>query len=489
LGIIQKQALRNTLIGFTGAGIGAASRLLMPFIVSERQIGLFQLLDSVSGIFISFLNLGFSQLLARMFPRYKNEQNGHHGFLLFGVFLSLLGIFISFFVYYFLGDQLFSNGKDSDLMRAFSFLVFPLLFFRIIARNMDPYVSMLHNSIFGNFFDNFVTKLIFLVSLLTYALSWIDFNFLVYLYAINLCLPGLALLIYAFFLTQKITLPHPEFRQKNNHKEIVGNLLFGIMLSASSSILLYIDSLMINKMLSTAALGIYASFFFAARLLNIPANSMNRIAGVILAESWAQNDLKNIQSIYIKSSLNQLIIATYMLGVGWACLDAALVYLPGYEIGKYVFLFIGLALLVEMSTGVNTAIIATSKKYKYNTYFNITLALLAVLSNYYFIKSFGMVGAAIASFVTMVTVNTTRWYFLYRIYNLQPFNKHYLKTTLVCVVFFIGCCLIDFPARPLLKIGINIIVLSLVFWGVIIKMKLSEDINTWFKKMKHKFTH
>lgn len=487
MGIIQKQALRNTIIGFFGAGVGAVSRISMPLIITEAQIGLLQLLDAVSGIFISVFSLGFFQILARMFPRFRDDKNGHHGFLLFGIFISLVGILASWVIYYFFGEYLFHNGKDSNLMRSFSFLIFPLIFFRIIFRNLDGYANMLYNSIIGTFLDSFITKVLLLFSLAAFWLSYIDFDYLVHCFAFILCFPGAAIVVYSLWKTNKIILPHKKLIQKSNRKEIYHNMVFGILLGASGSIVLYIDSLMVNKMISMAALGVYSTFFFAARLMLIPTSSIARISGVVLADSWSNNNQKNIQEVYRKSSLNQLIIGAYLFGIGWACLDPALTFLPDYIAGKYVFFFIGLGLLVEMSTGLNTAIIATSDKYQYNTYFNLILTILVIVLNYIFIQLYGMIGAAIASMIALIVINVARWVFLYKRYQLQPFDRTFLSAFSIAVSFILICCIVDYEAKPIIKILINFIGLTVVFWFVVIQLKISSDINDWILKMKRKF--
>lgn len=490
MGIIQKQALRNTIIGFFGAGVGAISRISMPLLISEAQIGLLQLLDTISGIFISIFSLGFDQVLVRVFPKYRDEKNGHHGFLLFGLFISFLGIAISWLIYFFFGNYLFQNNEDSQLMRSFAFLIFPLIFFRIIFVNLDGYARMLFNTIIGIFLENFISKLLLVLALAAFALSWINFDYLVYLFAFTLCAPGMFIIIYALLKTNKISLPHKTLTQKSNRKQLYQYMLFGILTGASGSIVLYVDSLMVNKMISMAALGIYTTFFFAARLLMIPTKGINRVSAVILAESWSSNDEENIQDVYRKSCLNQLLLGVFLFGIGWACLDPALVYLPKYIAGKYVFFFIGIGLLIEMSTGVNTAIIGTSEKYKYNTYFNLILTFLVIMFNYFLIIQYGMIGAALASMLAMLVINILRWYYLYKTFNYQPFDKKFLKAFIFSIVFLTICCCMNYSATPIVKIIVNATTLTILFWGVVIGFNLSEDINKWLLKMKRKiFKH
>ena len=101
MGIIQKQALRTTVINFIGAGFGAVTRILMPIIISPAQVGLLNLLDSISGIFVTIFSLGFEQILAKMFPSYRDDEKGHHGFLVFGIRFWFLPQHIQFTSHFF----------------------------------------------------------------------------------------------------------------------------------------------------------------------------------------------------------------------------------------------------------------------------------------------------------------------------------------------------------------------------------------------------
>jgi len=490
LGIIQKQALRTTLINFFGAAFGGFTRAVMPLFISPTQIGLLGLLDSISGIFVTIFSMGYNQILVKIFPKYRNDENGHHGFLLFGFFLSLIGIAISFLIFYIFEDAFLTKEKDVELYNRFALLIFPMIFFRIIFFNIDGYARMLFNTVIGVFLETFINKVIVAIILISYALAWMNFDQLVYLYAFSFCIPGLLVLVFSFQKTKKITLPKKVLFETKQRKDIYEYILFGLLMGASASIVIYIDSLMIVKMLSLEMAGYYSIFFVAARFIIIPANGINRIAQVVLAESWEKNDTKNIQEVYEKSSLNQLLIGAYLLGVGWACLDTALSLSPKfaeYIPYKYVFLFLGIGLLIEMGTGVNTSIISTSKKYKFNTYFNITLAILVIVLNYFLIKELQLVGAAMASMLAMTIVNFLRWYFLYRTFQLQPFNSKFLKALILAIAFLLLCHFVTYDANPFLKLALNFLSLTIIFWGLVVGLKLSPDVNKWLMKMKTKF--
>ncbi|HIP36615.1 MAG TPA: hypothetical protein EYG85_07150 [Crocinitomix sp.] len=491
MGIIQKQALRSTLINFIGVGFGSLTRMIMPFVLEKAQIGVLALLDSISGVFIVALNFGYNLILKKLFPKYRNDDNGHSGFLALGIVLSLIGVLIGLVVFYSLKDNYFGNKLDeSSLIKPFVFLIPILIFFRILFVNLDGYVRMLFKTVIGTFLEGFVSKVIFLTAILLYVYTIINFDYFVYLYVFALAFPGLFTLFYALFLTPKKTLPSTELM--GEFKVMKSYILFGILAGSSSAIIQYIDVLMIEKIIpinSEAEVGVYSIFFFASMLLMIPSKGVARISGVILAESWKRNDLENIQDIYEKSALNLLIIGGFLFVVGWACIDSVLEFkaLQSYAYAKYAFFFLGIARLIELSTGVNADIIDSSEKYKYNTYFNVVLAILAFLFNLFLIPQYGIVGAGIATFFALTIVNIFRGVFLYKTYRLVPFGKNFFKALIVVLGFIGFASVLRYNLNPVVEISINFCVITVLFWSVVVGLKLSPDINKWLIKIKTKF--
>jgi len=491
VGIIQRQALRNSLINFIGAGFGGLTRLIMPLVTrNNTELGLLSILDSVSGIFVAVLGLGYHQVLLKIFPKYRNPENGHYGFFILGIFFSLIGISISFLIFIFFGDKLLRVETDITLFERFSFLIFPMIFFRIIFLNIDSYVRMLYQTFIGVFLETFLSKVVIAASIVLYVLLWIDFEQFVYLYAFSFCIPGLVVLVFAFMKTEKITMPSKVLFVPEERKKIYEYAVFGMLLGASTSIVLYIDQLMLGKMLSLEDVGIYSILFFAARFILIPSTGINRIAQVVVAESWLVNDMDTIKDVYVKSCVNQMLIAAFLLGLGWTMLDPVFSLhekFTAFAENKELFLILGIGVLVEMSTGANAAIISTSKHYRYGMYLTVVLAVLAIVLNLLLIGKYQLVGAAIATTTAMSIVNILRWILLYKAYKLQPFDLNFFKAALLSALFLILCYYVSYEASPVVKIALNLIAGTIIFWGLVVGLKLSEDVNKWLLKMKNKF--
>jgi len=235
---------------------------------------------------------------------------------------------------------------------------------------------------------------------------------------------------------------------------------------------------------SEAQVGIYSVMFFAAILIQVPAKNLIRISSVVLAESWKKNETKDIQNIYEKSCVNLLIIGGFLFLVGWACLDSVLHFLPKYQDGKYVFFFLGLAKVIELGTGINTEVIETSEKYKYNTYFNLILTVIVIIANYFLIIEYGIIGAAIATFIGMTFVNILRANFLRRVFKLKAFNLPFYKTAFIFILFlFILSFEFTVFKNPIFNVIFYFISITVTYWFLIIKFNLSPEINQWLKKI------
>lgn len=462
----------------------------MVLILSPLQIGIMALLDSISGIFVILFNLGYNQILIKLFPKFRDEEKGHNGFFVLGLVISSIGIILGVTLYSLLEDFIIkSKGSDDEAMMVYAYLIPILIIFRILYRNFDGYLRMLYKSVVGTFLDSFLAKFISLLGMLLMFKTFITFDNLVYIYVFSLCIPGLVISLYAYKATSVIVLPKPIIETKKDKVKVSKYILHGILMGASGSIVLYMDQQMLHKLIpenSIEAVGVYSIMFFGAMLIAVPSNGIKRISFTILAESWEKKDKDNINLVYKKSALNQMIIGFYLFLIGWACIDPVLEFLPKYESGKYVFLFLGIAQIIEMATGVNNEVIATSEKYYFNTIFNVILAIIIFISNFFFIQWYGIVGAGLASLIAMFIINSFRCLFLFKQYQLNPFNKQFLFAGFIGTLFVLIISYIDLSINPYIEIILNLILYTVIYWFIIIRLKLSEDINGWLTKIVNK---
>lgn len=112
---------------------------------------------------------------------------------------------------------------------------------------------------------------------------------------------------------------------------------FGVIVGFSNVLVLSVDRIMVEKMIGMDAAGVYSITFFFGTLVVIPARSLRKIAGTMLAEAWKNKDMKTIEEIYSKSIVNQLLIGVLIFIGLWSNIHNVFEILPkDYESGKWV---------------------------------------------------------------------------------------------------------------------------------------------------------
>jgi len=185
-------------------------------------------------------------------------------------------------------------------------------------------------------------------------------------------------------------------------------------------------------------------------------------------------------------ALNQLIIGLLLFIGIWMNINDLLLFVPEkYQGIQMVFFYIGLSKLIDVSVGVNGAIISTSNYYKYDLYINVFLILIIIVTNIIFIPLYGIVGAAMATSLAILIHNIIKTSVLYSLFKIQPFQINMLKVILVSVLIFYGLNLLpfNFIDSHLVRILFRSVCISLVYGFVIIRFKFSDDVNQLFEKL------
>ncbi|MEJ6807369.1 MAG: polysaccharide biosynthesis C-terminal domain-containing protein, partial [Saprospiraceae bacterium] len=208
-------------------------------------------------------------------------------------------------------------------------------------------------------------------------------------------------------------------------------------------------------------------------------------AGPIISKSFNDNNHEEIQSIYIKGSINSLIVGMLIfLGI-WFNLDAiiSLSSKPEAFFGAtQIFLFLGIAKLIDGLTGINTHILLYSKYYKFNLLFLLCLGVLNVFLNLVLIKQYDIAGAAMATLISLTLYNLIKLFFIKFTLDMSPFTLDTLKVLLIGVMVFGLLFILPMPDSVVLGILLRSILISVLFIGSIYWSKASIDFNSLVDK-------
>ncbi len=480
MGIIQKQTIKGTIYSYLGVIIGfLTAGIIFPQILSTQEIGLLKLLVSFSVIFSQLGSLGFASVINRLFPYFRDKESGHQGFLIIAIIVSLIGFALATLSLEILKPFIIRNNiKNSELfVEYFNFLT-PLIFFTLFFNLFDTYIKAIYDAVIGTILKELVQRLLILCFILLYFFNFIPIRTFIILYVVALCIPTV-IIMGILILKNEFKIKRPGMIFNNSMKKEMIYLSFhGILAGLGATVLLQVDSILVNKYLGLAQTGIYATAFFFGTIILIPSRPLSKIASTILADSWKSGDMDNIQMIYKKSCLTQAIISILLFVLLWVNINNVFHIIPSeYITGKWVIFIIGLTNVIEMSTGINSMIIQTSKSYRINTLFIAIFLVMLVVSNIILIPIFGLPGAALSALISNSTANLLRFVFLKKKYKMQPFNYKILLVIGFGGLSYLAGFLIPTFGNFIVDIGVRSSFTALIFIFLVLRFKISEDIN------------
>ncbi len=484
MGIIQRQGLKNTIVTFAGILLGFVSLLyVQPHFLSAEEIGLTRVLFSLSSLIGVFLPLGIGTITVKYFPVFRNERNGHNGF--FGLVLLFMATgAIVIFSLLLAAKSFFINTyqAQSKLFTEYYFYVLPLSF--IIGFN--AVLTLYCNSIFKTTFPALFNEI--LVRILSICLFTLYFVKLI-------TLPAFVFLFVGVYGTQMICLllyvikeGHPSL--KINWQLIEGEkfremIMFGLWMSfvsvASMGIKL-IDSLVIAKYYKLEFVGIYTIAAFIPNVIEAPLNALDRIAGTKISHAITHNDFEEVRKIYYQSAKYLLLIGGLIFVGIVVNIQFLLKFLPPkFEGGLEVVYIVSLGALFNIAGGANNQIIFSSENFWKGGVLLIGVVIFSFIINVLLIPVYGINGAAIGTAASAFLYFISRYFIVYRNFNLQPYSvQTFYIVFLIAGSTFIGFVLPAF-ASPLLNIMLRSIVVTLLYGGGAYVLNLTPELVEFAK--------
>lgn len=441
MGIIVKQSIKGSFWSYLGVIIAfVTTSYLYPNYLSTDIVGLFALLISYSTLFGQFSLLGLPGITSRLFPHFRDEQSGHHGFLRVSFAVLTVGFLLFLAVFLTLAPWLADNNQEkSALFSDNLYLLIPITFFTMLFIQLDTYNKVLYDAIPGIFLQEFFQRFLLFAITLLYVIGWLSIQQLIWAYAAAVSLKGIIIAVILFRRGElKLTSPN-GFIKQSMRKEMIDVGLFSVITGLGSMIIFSVDKIIINQILDLGKTGVYTIAFYFGTLVIIPSRPLLKISGTLIADAWAKNDLGSIREIYYKSCINQFIIGGFLfLGI-WANIDNIITILgDDYSQSRWVIFFIGLGYLFDMMTGANAQIIAYSKHYRIALLFVVLLLIIVVGLLFLLTPIGGITGAAIAVSAGLFLNNFLRFLFLYRKFKLQPFSWRFLLVTGFYILLYYG---------------------------------------------------
>lgn len=480
MGIIVRQSILNSLITYTGIGLGfILTILLYPHILNPDQYGLTRVLISASLICSQFAHLGFHNLILRYFPFFKQSGQKDHGLLFWALLVPFIGFLLFTGLFFIFDDYLIQFYLErSQLFVDYYLWVLPLTLFILYFEVLNNYLRSLRDSTTGSFVNEIVQRIFAILFLALYFFELISFSQFVTLFVLSYASQPLFILIQIWRKSEFKIIPNFNILKKPLVHGMANYTLFSLLGGLTTVLVWNIDVIMLGSMAGLENTAIYAIAFYIGSVIAVPQRSIEKIAGPLLSDFIKNKKWPEVASIYRKTSINQLIPGLLIFGLIWINIEPFLMLLPEvYSQGKWVIFIIGIGKLIEVITGSNGIILLNSKHYRVSFYTNIVLVVITITANYLLIPIYGIIGAAIASALALLVYNSVKYIYIWLRMEMQPFTMGTLIVLFLgSFTLYIAYVWISFD-NLYLDIPVKSLFFTFAFLIPLLMLKTSPDLN------------
>ncbi len=488
MGIIIRQSVKTVAVTYAGVTFGFLNTLVLyPLVLTEEQVGLTRTLINAAMLFSTFAAFGAATMPNRFFPYFKDPAKQHHGFLFFLLTVGAAGFTVFSLLFTLFQPAVIGTYVESaPLIVEYLHFLLPFTFVALFYNIFETYTIVHQLPVVPTFLREVLIRGMIAAGMVLILLQVLSFHsFVVWTVASY----GLALAVIILYLRNRNVLfltPRWEIVRGEHFRPMVTYGGFALLGNVSGAVITNIDGLILSAYSGLKSTGIYAIAFFIAQMVEIPKRSLSQVLVPLVSEANKNNDREKLRELYRKSSINQLIVGGIIFLCLWCNIENIFRFIPNgesYVAGKWVVFFIGLAKLFDMATGINAEIIGTSKYYKFDLLFYIFLSIVGIGTSLLLIPVYGLVGAAVASCISVVLFNTARYLFIAYLFRMQPFSRSTL-TVIALGLAVIGLnSLVPDERHPLLNIAFRSAGIAVVFLGGSLLLNVSEDINGVVKKV------
>jgi O-antigen/teichoic acid export membrane protein len=427
-----------------------------------------------------FMGFGVHNAIIKFYSLFKTK-NSTNSFLSFMLVLPLVFIIpVTLTGYLSYGAIVNLLSKENAIVESYVWHIFILAITMAYFEIFFAWSKVQLQTVFGNIMKEIFHRICIMLMLFAVYLKWLSVDgFILALVVIYVC-RMLIMMVYAF----SIRFPRLKFQKIKNISSIVNYTILMIIAGSIAMLILDIDKFMIGIMLENIEqVAYYSVAIFIATVIAVPQRAMQQIMMPLTAKYLNENDMPSLKDLYKRSSMSLLVISGFIFLLIILNINQLYEILPQeFTGGLFVVLIVSLAKLYDNSLGNNNAILFNSNYYKMVLLFGVLLAIMAITLNAIFIPIYGIDGSAFATFLAIFIYNSVKIYFVNRKFKMQPYTFASLKIVITLIVLFFGFYYWEFPFNPILNIIMKSTLIGLLYFILIYKMNVSEDISSQIKK-------
>jgi len=490
MSIIKKQGISSAIFLGIGILLGFLTNILLfPKIMGLEIYGFTQWLMSLLA-FTGFLGgFGITNIITKYFPYYQEPPQKKH-FFSFSVIYGSVGILITVFVLFLLKDFIIGtidNEADALLAQKHYYLLFIGAVCILYNDLFIAYLKSLLKVRVPIFLQEVLVRLLTLLLIVFYFFEWISLPTFLTLFIVKFVFILGTLLVYLWSIQElKLNLKGHLILKTKQVKGMLNFAAFAFLSKVSNIIIARIDILMITAFLDFKNVGIYSVFALIASLIKLPHNAFSPIVTPIIANAWKENDVARIQQLYQQTSLNNLVGGMLIFLLIESNLHNLINFLgvETYSGGYAISLWLGIGYLVLVSLGINSIIMINSTHYQFDLLTKLIMVVLTVGLNYLLIPQLGLMGAALATSITLISVNIIISLIIFIKFKLQPYTLQTFK--LILIALFVWSINQYLPTLSywIFDLVYRSILIAFLFIGLVLHFRISPEINNFVGNLK-----
>lgn len=450
---IRRQSIISSVVIYIGFAVGLLNTYFFTRegTFTEAEYGLTTIFIAIATMMAAFAAMAMPSYIFKFHPYYNdNLPPEKNDMISWALIVSLIGFVLVMIAGWAMKHLVIQKfGTNAPKLVNYYYWIFPMGLGLTIYSVLEAYTWTLHKSVLANFFREVQWRLfttLLIVLYITHVIA--DFDLFIKLFAFTYGGIAVSLFIY-LIVTKKIHfILKPSKVSRRFLKKIVTLCSFvygGTLIFTLSQVF---DTMVIASLLENGAAkaGIYGLATIVTSIIQAPQRGIISASISHLSKAWKDKNMVLLQKIYQRSSINQLVFACGIFLLIWLNFKDGIITFgvkPSYLDASSIFFLLGLTKIIDMGTGVNAQIIATSTFWRFELLSGVTLLSIMLPLTYFLTKEYGLIGPAIATVISITAYNIIRIFFLWKKFKLFPFTIQSLYTMILAAICY-GVCYFAF---------------------------------------------
>ncbi len=493
---IRKQSILSSIVIYIGFAIGVINTYIFgrqEYFTTE-EYGLYSLFNSLAGLIMAFATFAMPAFIYKFFHYYNDHlTTKKNDMITWALVISTIGfclVLLSGLIFKDLVVRKYS--ENSKMLVDYYYWIFPLGLGFTIYAVLEAYSLGLRKAVLMSYFREVQWRLYTTLLIILFITGVVyDFDLFIKIYAFSYPSIAISLFIYLLY-TKQISFTFSISKvTKKFYKKVAVFTTFIYFSSIVTNIATVVDTLIIASVLENglAKAGIFGLATFVTSIIQAPQRGVINASISSLSRAWKNKDMKSLQHIYERSSINLLIFSVVifvLITLNYLEAVDALGLKNDFKMGFYVFVFLGLTKIIDMGSGVNAQIIGTSIYWRFELLTGLVLMLFMIPFNYFLTIKYDIVGTGIANLISFTIYNGIRIGFLWYRFKLQPFSKNSLYMLIigagVFALTYYSCINLHGFTGLFLRTGMAFMLFTFLIW----KFQLSPDVRPVMQTLLNK---